>query len=249
MKKQNNYLFLGILLIIASVIILPQLGLFSTVCTSSEPATLQGYSSKFTNLGYTCMMNADEDTIDCQKQGQRLMIYWIDFNPDLIPGIEIPVANQLRTYNYKEYIITESNFQTQKFTMFSKVHDFFISASNASILESYINGNTDCTEEVACTMDATQCPDGSWVGRTGPNCQFVCPTPNQTSCCGYAVLNGKCTALPECFWCNPNATTLQQCENSIKSSCVFDLSGFCVKWWMVLASVGGLIVVIYLLKK
>lgn len=26
-----------------------------------------------------------------------------------------------------------------------------------------------------CTMDAMQCPDGSYVGRTGPNCEFVCP--------------------------------------------------------------------------
>lgn len=26
-----------------------------------------------------------------------------------------------------------------------------------------------------CTMDAKQCSDGSWVGRTGPNCEFVCP--------------------------------------------------------------------------
>ena len=30
-------------------------------------------------------------------------------------------------------------------------------------------------EPVACTADAMQCPDGSWVGRTGPNCQFTCP--------------------------------------------------------------------------
>ena len=28
----------------------------------------------------------------------------------------------------------------------------------------------------ACTMDARQCPDGSYVGRTGPNCEFICPT-------------------------------------------------------------------------
>ena len=27
---------------------------------------------------------------------------------------------------------------------------------------------------VFCTADAYQCPDGSWVGRTGPNCEFVC---------------------------------------------------------------------------
>lgn len=29
---------------------------------------------------------------------------------------------------------------------------------------------------VACTMDAKKCADGSYVGRTGPNCEFVCPT-------------------------------------------------------------------------
>lgn len=29
----------------------------------------------------------------------------------------------------------------------------------------------------ACTMDAKACPDGSFVGRTGPNCEFAaCPT-------------------------------------------------------------------------
>ncbi len=29
---------------------------------------------------------------------------------------------------------------------------------------------------VACTMDARLCPDGSYVGRTGPNCEFKpCP--------------------------------------------------------------------------
>lgn len=28
---------------------------------------------------------------------------------------------------------------------------------------------------VACTADARQCPNGSWVGRSGPNCEFVCP--------------------------------------------------------------------------
>jgi hypothetical protein len=30
--------------------------------------------------------------------------------------------------------------------------------------------------DVVCTMDAKQCPDGIWVGRTGPNCEFVCST-------------------------------------------------------------------------
>jgi hypothetical protein len=34
---------------------------------------------------------------------------------------------------------------------------------------------------VACTEEAMQCPDGSYVGRTGPNCEFVCPLATTTS--------------------------------------------------------------------
>ena len=31
-------------------------------------------------------------------------------------------------------------------------------------------------EPVFCTQEAKQCPDGSYVGRTGPNCEFTaCP--------------------------------------------------------------------------
>ena len=30
-------------------------------------------------------------------------------------------------------------------------------------------------EGVICTQDAKLCPNGQYVGRTGPNCQFVCP--------------------------------------------------------------------------
>ena len=34
----------------------------------------------------------------------------------------------------------------------------------------------DTPSPIACTMDAKVCPDGSAVGRTGPNCEFApCP--------------------------------------------------------------------------
>ncbi len=34
---------------------------------------------------------------------------------------------------------------------------------------------------VACTMEAKQCPDGSYVGRSGPKCEFAaCPTATTT---------------------------------------------------------------------
>lgn len=31
-----------------------------------------------------------------------------------------------------------------------------------------------------CTADTYQCPSGHWVGRTGANCQFVCPNNTET---------------------------------------------------------------------
>lgn len=37
---------------------------------------------------------------------------------------------------------------------------------------------TSAPEIQACTKEARMCPDGSAVGRTGPNCEFAaCPTP------------------------------------------------------------------------
>jgi len=38
--------------------------------------------------------------------------------------------------------------------------------------------NPNEIEPVACTMEAKLCPDGSYVGRSGPNCEFAeCPAP------------------------------------------------------------------------
>lgn len=35
-------------------------------------------------------------------------------------------------------------------------------------------------EPVACTMDARLCPDGSYVGRVPPDCEFEsCPIPEE----------------------------------------------------------------------
>lgn len=35
--------------------------------------------------------------------------------------------------------------------------------------------NPSSEEGVMCTQDAKLCPDGTYVGRTGPNCEFKCP--------------------------------------------------------------------------
>lgn len=36
-------------------------------------------------------------------------------------------------------------------------------------------------EAVFCTMDAMQCPDGSFVGRSGPKCEFICSDGNASA--------------------------------------------------------------------
>lgn len=41
--------------------------------------------------------------------------------------------------------------------------------------------SSEDSEYVACTMDAKMCPDGSYVGRSGPHCEFAaCPSSNAT---------------------------------------------------------------------
>ncbi len=48
---------------------------------------------------------------------------------------------------------------------------------NRGVVETILSTlNFQTNTQVACTMDAKLCPDGSSVGRTGPNCEFApCP--------------------------------------------------------------------------
>ncbi len=44
------------------------------------------------------------------------------------------------------------------------------------------NTNPTSTEPVVCTMEAKLCADGSYVGRTGPKCEFApCPSVSSTT--------------------------------------------------------------------
>lgn len=38
-----------------------------------------------------------------------------------------------------------------------------------------LNVKVNSPELIFCTLDAKQCSDGTYVGRTGPKCEFVCP--------------------------------------------------------------------------
>lgn len=54
--------------------------------------------------------------------------------------------------------------------------------------------NNRITEPVFCTMEVKQCSDGSYVGRSGPKCEFTkCP-----DVVGKGVIQGKVTVGPIC---------------------------------------------------
>ncbi len=54
--------------------------------------------------------------------------------------------------------------------------------------------NPKDTNPVACTADAKLCPDGSAVGRVGPNCEFAaCPVAGKVG-----TLLGRVTLSPTC---------------------------------------------------
>ena len=51
----------------------------------------------------------------------------------------------------------------------------------------------------ACTMDTKECADGSFVGRTGPDCQFVCPDiKTQDPITTTGTVKGKVLLSPGC---------------------------------------------------
>jgi hypothetical protein len=64
-----------------------------------------------------------------------------------------------------------------------------------------IEKDDNSKEFVVCTTDTMQCPDGSWVKRTGPNCEFVCKKENEP------------------YWLNDQIILLQFKE-SLKYSCI-----------------------------
>lgn len=46
----------------------------------------------------------------------------------------------------------------------------------------YFTNQSKPPQKIACTADAMICPDGTAVGRTGPNCEFAaCPTPKEST--------------------------------------------------------------------
>ncbi len=60
----------------------------------------------------------------------------------------------------------------------------------------------DSDDPIACTQEAKLCPDGSYVGRTGPKCEFApCPNPGSTTTAtgitGTVLLGPTCPVVKD----------------------------------------------------
>ncbi|MEK6946090.1 MAG: IPT/TIG domain-containing protein [Nanoarchaeota archaeon] len=99
---------------------------------------------------------------------------------------------------------------------------FSVSVVNAEGMESNKASFTVVETGKSCTRDAKQCPDGSYVGRTGPNCEFAeCPTAG-IACTPEERTNQGCLAIysPVCGW-------FKSSVNCVKYPCAGDYSNGC----------------------
>lgn len=54
------------------------------------------------------------------------------------------------------------------------------------------------SNQIACTQEAKLCPDGSYVGRTGPKCEFAqCPATGSSGITGTVLLGPICPVQRE----------------------------------------------------
>lgn len=78
----------------------------------------------------------------------------------------------------------------------------------------------DPGQPVACTDEAKQCPDGSYVGRSGPNCEFAaCPDTSSGQVCDANT--GPCPDGESCYVL-PNASKAI-CTSNPCASCAAGL--------------------------
>jgi putative hemolysin len=78
-------------------------------------------------------------------------------------------------------------------------------------------------EPVACTMDAKVCPDGSSVGRVGPDCEFAACSDLEKHYCTPEERKAKVCTLdytPVCGWLSKNVRCIKEpCATTEGNAC------------------------------
>lgn len=93
---------------------------------------------------------------------------------------ELKFSQSVTVFDYMKVYYVFSNNKVARIGIYfkgtnkEKFDDSLLNPVVETILKSFNFSLND--EQVACTMEAKLCPDGSSVGRSGPNCEFApCP--------------------------------------------------------------------------
>ncbi|MBI5530786.1 MAG: hypothetical protein HY918_04830 [Candidatus Doudnabacteria bacterium] len=99
-------------------------------------------------------------------------------------------AIKVNTWNFMDNIVGSGNGRTGYDLIPGKTYTFVLYAKSGSSLYKLtslsITAPQAPTDPVACAQDAYLCPDGSYVGRTAPSCNFICPA---VPAYGYTTAN------------------------------------------------------------
>jgi hypothetical protein len=83
----------------------------------------------------------------------------------------------------------------KKFLFFIVCMAFFAAGCDSA----KVNPDNPTPEPIVCTQEAMLCPDGSYVSRTGPNCEFAaCPETSPNSSAESSGIEGYVHMGPTC---------------------------------------------------
>ena len=104
---------------------------------------------------------------DPENQGLSYSVIWGDETP-------LPMAVQSAP---REIGIVQSSTFTHSYIKTGTYNPIFTVTDNGGLsAKTSVSVVVTDSSTRACTMEAKQCPDGSYVSRTGPNCEFAsCP--------------------------------------------------------------------------
>lgn len=137
--------------------------------------------TSFTGPAFLLINQAGQwDVIATDQDGGQLTydVNWGDTAPsdsDLIQQIaNAPLTTQASSTLTIEHTYTKSGTYTITITV--KDAAGLSGQASATITVGDTSAPTVATTNELCAADAKRCPDGSWVGRTGQDCTFVCST-------------------------------------------------------------------------
>jgi peptidoglycan hydrolase-like protein with peptidoglycan-binding domain len=145
--------------------------------SSNKPPVISSFSGPTT----LAVNQTGTWTINASDPENGTLTYSIDWG-DSAGATAFERISALASSAFKQQTTFQHSYsRAGTYTITMTVRD---NAGNETRTTSTVRVGTD--EPIVCTQEAKQCPDGSWVGRTGSNCEFAsCPgsgsTPEGTS--------------------------------------------------------------------